>query len=286
MAQPSTCQHQDNGSALMAAGHAKIYLANRFAGIACAVSFLVGYNITSGPGIDCQSWIIVTNTFPMIEFELALTLIVIRVVAIWKCTNMIISLTAAALSAHLGVSLYLLAGIRSFWDPGPNYHGCVTSAPRTRLLMLSVASIAIYAFLLIAMLVGLLRHRPARSFRLWNLLLQQGWIWFALAVVAEVPLLTLVILNINPSYNLLLQKPRVVIASIGTTTMFRVLSRYNRPANRGEQVVDIIRLRGDSNYLSSQATPTSPPPSAQLKVSVHTTTTGFSDIESTQKPEY
>jgi hypothetical protein len=163
-----------------------------------------------------------------------------------------------------------------------------------RLLLMSITTIMLYAFLLVAMLVGLLRYRRARSFRLWNMLNKQGWIWFALAVVAEVPTLVLVLFNINPSYNLLLQIPRVVIASIGTTYMFRALARYKSNARVGP-VVDIIRLRAESNYMSSDVTPTSfptsPPLSAlsppssplppiplsllptPLKVSVHTTTT-------------
>jgi len=39
--------------------------------------------------------------------------------------------------------------------------------------MMSITSIMIYAFLLIAMLAGLLRYRRARSFRLWHMLQQQ-----------------------------------------------------------------------------------------------------------------
>jgi len=263
-----------------------IYLASRFTSIACVVTFLIGLNITSR--IDCQAWITTAFVFPLLELELALVLIVIRVVAIWKCTNTIISLTTTALIVHSGVSLCLLLGIHSFYDPGPNYRGCVVYASRPRLLMMSITTILLYAFLLVAMLVGLLRYRPARSFRLWRMLQKQGWIWFALAVAAEVPTLILVAWDINPSYNLLLQIPRVVIASIGTTFMFRMLARY-KSNSRGKPAVDVIRLRGDSHYLSSDTAPTlasppmSPPPGpiplspAQLKVSVHTTTSDFCD---------
>ncbi|KAI9438148.1 hypothetical protein H4582DRAFT_237216 [Lactarius indigo] len=270
-----------------------VYLASRFTSIACVVSFLVGLNISSP--INCQAWISTAFAFPLLELELVMVLIVVRVIAIWDCSIMIISLTTTALILHSGVSVYLLTGIHSFWDPGPNYKGCVISAPRPRLIMMSVTSIAVYAVLLVAMLVGLLRYRRARSFRLWHMLRQQGWIWFALAVAAEVPTLALVLRNINPSFNLLLQIPRVVIASIGTTAMFRVLSRF-KPSDRGEQVVNIVRLRADSDTGSEAipvspplSPPLSPPPSAgsRLKVSVHTTstTTAFTDPEVGQKQE-
>jgi hypothetical protein len=63
--------------------------------------------------------------------------------------------------------------IHSFYDPGPSYRGCVVYAARTRLLLMSITTIMLYAFLLVAMLVGLLRYRRARSFRLWNMLNKQ-----------------------------------------------------------------------------------------------------------------
>lgn len=60
-------------------------------------------------------------------------------------------------------------------DPGVGYTGCVTRAPRTNLIVMSIATITTYAIFLIAMLVGLLRQRNAREFGLWNMLCQQVW---------------------------------------------------------------------------------------------------------------
>ncbi|KAH9956363.1 hypothetical protein BC827DRAFT_801635 [Russula dissimulans] len=202
-----------------------VYLASRVASMACVVSFLVGLNASSQ--INCQAWVSTAFTFPLLELELALLLIVIRVIAIWKCSSLATCLAAIVLSLHSGVSLHLLTGIHSFFDPGVGYQGCVIYAPRMYLISMSIATITTYALLLIAMLVGLLRQRQARSFGVWNMLFQQGWAWLALAVVTEVPTLFLVLLNMNYSLNVLLQVPRVVIASIGTTTMFRILHNYH-----------------------------------------------------------
>ncbi|KAI9458974.1 hypothetical protein F5148DRAFT_313208 [Russula earlei] len=248
-----------------------VYLASRFTSIACVVSFLVGLNASHQ--IHCQAWISTAFAFPLLELELALVLIVIRVVAIWKRSNVIILFTGITLLLHSSVSLYLLSGIRSFWDPGPDYRGCVTYAPRMHLISMSTATITVYAFLLILMFAGLVRQRPARSFGVWNMLCQQGWIWFALAVAAELPTLFLVLLNINSSLNLLLQIPRVVIASIGTTAMFRALHEY--PGRReAEMFLNIMPLERDSSTRStSSSSPLNP-----LKVSVHTTTIAESSI--------
>jgi len=251
---------------------AKVYLANRFTGIACVVSMLVGLNVLSP--INCEAWIVTSFLFPLLELELSLLLIVIRVVAIWQCSNLIIGLTAITLSVHSGIALHLLAGLRAFWDPGPFFKGCVVHAPRIHLLLMSIATIATYAILLFAMLAGLLRHRQSRSFGVWKMLCQQGWVWFALAVAAEVPTLTLVLLNINPALNLMFQVPRVVIASIGTTTMFRMLYNYSgQKDSEAGLPINIRQLKPDSSVMSASSGSSSP----QLKVSVHTTTDQFID---------
>jgi len=69
----------------------------------------------------------------------------------------------------------------------------------------------------------------------------------------------------------------VVIASIGTTTMFRMLHNY--PGQREAEIpINAVRNRPDSNTSSV-------PSSLQanhVKISVHTTSAGFSD-ENTQK---
>jgi len=147
------------------------------------------------------------------------------------------------------------------------------------LVSMSIATITFYAFLLTAMLVGLLRQRQARSFGVWKMLCQQGWVWFALAVAAEVPTLTLVLLNINPALNLLFQVPRVVIASIGTTAMFRML--YNYPVRREAGIpINILRPVTDSGSVTAASSQ----PINGLKVSVHTITDSFGE-ETTRKEE-
>ncbi|KAH9972510.1 hypothetical protein BJV74DRAFT_953901 [Russula compacta] len=255
-----------------------MYLANRLTSIACVVSFLVGLNVSSR--IDCQAWVSTAFTFPLLELELALLLIVVRVVAIWKCSNLIVYLTAITLSIHSAASLHLLTGIRAFLDPGPDYSGCVTHAPRMHLLIMSFATIAAYAILLTAMLLGLMRQRRAGSFGVWKMLCQQGWIWLAMAVAAEVPTLALVLSNVDPSLNLLLQVPRVVIASIGTTAMFRILHNY--PGQRAAGMpINLLGHRPDSTTTSAS----SAQPLNNLKVAVHTATVRFSEETSTLKEE-
>ncbi|KAI0292220.1 hypothetical protein B0F90DRAFT_285372 [Multifurca ochricompacta] len=255
-----------------------IYLASRFTSIACVVSFLVGLDASSQ--INCQAWISTAFIFPLLEFELALLLIVVRVIAIWKCSNLIIGLTVTVLAAHSGASLLMLTGIRAFWSSSPDYAGCVVRAPFWYLIGMSIATTATYAFLLLAMLIGLLQQRSARPFGVWNMLCQQGWTWFALAVAVEVPTFTLLILNINSSINLILQIPRVVIASIGTTVMFRMLYNYNSGDSRElNRPMNILRLRPDSSTDSASSGLPSPP-FKQLRFSVNaiTTTAGFNEF--------
>ena len=63
--------------------------------------------------------------------------------------------------------------IQAIWNPGPDYKGCVVAAPWMHLISMSISTIAVYAFLLTAMLAGLLRQRQARSFGIWKMLCKQ-----------------------------------------------------------------------------------------------------------------
>jgi len=241
------------------------YLANRVTCVAGVVSTLVGLNVPSQ--INCQAWASTTFAFPLLELEFSLLLIFIRVIAIWERSKLITFLTAIVLSMHWGVTLHLLSGIRAFWNPGVGYTGCVLHTPQMYLVSMSIATIGTYAVLFIAMLVGLLRHRPERSFGIWKMLSLQGWMWLALAVVAEVPTLVIVLLNKSYALNFVLQVPRVVIASIGTTMMFQVLHKYP-----GRQEVRSISggLKCDGSSSMQSASLSSP--CNPVKISVHTFT--------------
>ncbi|KAI0249278.1 hypothetical protein BJV78DRAFT_1228317 [Lactifluus subvellereus] len=256
-----------------------VYLAERLASLACAVSFVVGLNVSSR--INCQAWISISFLFPLVELELALVLIALRVIAIWGCSKSAILLTTMTLSMHSVVSIYLLTGVRAFWDPGPDYYkGCVMYTTRTHLLLMSIMTIIAYTILLVTMLIGLLRHGQARSSGIWTLLFQQGWIWFALAVVAEVPTLALVLANVNRSIHLLLQVPRVVIASLGTTAMFRVL--YTYPKHQ-EAIIPINTLRISADTNTALGSTSHPFTGNDLQISVVTSTTVGCDDVSYQK---
>ncbi|KAI0301398.1 hypothetical protein BC826DRAFT_562903 [Russula brevipes] len=232
-----------------------LYLASRGSSIACVVATMVGINISSH--IDCQAWISTAYVFPLLELELAMLPIVVRVIAIWNRSTPVIALATITLLAHVGASVHLWTGVHSFWDPGVGYKGCVAHAPRMHLVWMSIATIAAYAILLSMVLIGLMRQLQEHSFRIVKILSQQGWAWFAFAVAAEVPILILVVLNYNYSLNLLFQIPRVVIASIGTTAVFRALNNY--PGRR---------------YGSHP-----------FKVTVHTAPSGFTDETTTSNED-
>ncbi|KAH9953968.1 hypothetical protein BGW80DRAFT_448273 [Lactifluus volemus] len=50
------------------------------------------------------------------------------------------------------------------------------------------------------MLLGIMRSSHGSSFGLWHLLYQQCFIWLVLATIADVPLMVLLILDLNGVY--------------------------------------------------------------------------------------
>ncbi|KZV66288.1 hypothetical protein PENSPDRAFT_655000 [Peniophora sp. CONT] len=66
--------------------------------------------------------------------------------------------------------------------------------------------------------------RDARRYRMWHMLWTQGMIYLMIAALAEVPNVTLLILDINPVLNTILGSPETITLALCATRMFRSLN--------------------------------------------------------------
>ncbi|KAI0319100.1 hypothetical protein OF83DRAFT_1112181 [Amylostereum chailletii] len=76
------------------------------------------------------------------------------------------------------------------------------------------------------MFTGLLRHREARNFGVCRFLWNQGLIWIAAAVVAEIAPVVFLGLDLNDAFNLMFQPSEMIILSIAATSMYRGLTNF------------------------------------------------------------
>jgi len=78
--------------------------------------------------------------------------------------------------------------------------------------------------LLLTMLFGLLRPTHRNSTGIWKLLYQQCIIWFALALIAVIPVVAFEFLDLNDAWNEMFVGTALTILSIAASRMYRSLS--------------------------------------------------------------
>ncbi|VDB98212.1 unnamed protein product [Peniophora sp. CBMAI 1063] len=85
---------------------------------------------------------------------------------------------------------------------------------------------------MILLLVGLRVHwREAREHRLWNDLWNQGLLYLLAAALIDIPVVVLVILDVDPIATALSLQLLIIIMPVCTTRMFRFLNKAVRGEN-------------------------------------------------------
>jgi hypothetical protein len=124
------------------------------------------------------------------------------------------------------------------------------------------------------MLAGLLRLRLHGSmFGLGQILWKQGLIWLFLATIAEVPPVVFIGLNLNYSFNLMIQTPALIVMTIAATRMHRSLSEVVHSGH-----VDTNPTRGVCQCITKKGLKpifTVPIPLDQAEKAVHKTSEDY-----------
>ncbi|KZV71911.1 hypothetical protein PENSPDRAFT_377296 [Peniophora sp. CONT] len=150
------------------------------------------------------------------------SLLSIRVGAIWKWDKRVVVLVTLNCLATLACAIYLIVTIDSTYDA--EIHNCTLTSVHNDLYP-AVAVLIGDCTLLALLLVGLRRNwSGARQFRMWHTLWSQGMLYLFLATLVEVPLVGLLIVNLNPVMNTIFVPPEVIILGVGATRMFRSLN--------------------------------------------------------------
>jgi len=196
-----------------------IYLACRNSFLAVCILSLVGVDVTHG--YNCMIWTKSNLLALGLSISLASTLIGMRVVVIWFNDVRIIILVVTSLLATQGCSLYNLIKITGEWNSFPS--ACLVINASVAFASV-VANAACDTILLVAMFVGLCRKHSERG--VWRVLRDQGILWVTLVIIAELPTVVIISLNLSPAINLIIAVPEVFVLVIGVTRLYRALHSY------------------------------------------------------------
>ncbi|KAI0278571.1 hypothetical protein BGY98DRAFT_973449 [Russula aff. rugulosa BPL654] len=246
-----------------------IYSASRLSGLAVIILALVNFFGTSL--INCQAWVTSAWVFAALGgYGLSSILIMLRIFAIWDRSKVITAISAAIWVNNLGFQIAGIVKIRAEWVPAAK--SCaVTNVEISRNFYTNMFVSDI--ILLIIMLAGSLRlRRGGGSFYLSQLLWKQGVIWLVIATAAELPLLLLLVLNVNDSLNMLFLVPSMVTVIIAATRIYRSLIHSTSPPNTHLSEPDSSDLQKTKRLVpNTKDSSVLEIPSNRLEVTVHTT---------------
>jgi len=157
-----------------------------------------------------------------------------------------------------------VAGIRASWSPAEN--NCITRNVDS-IKLYSISLLSTDVVLLLIALVGLFRLRGHGTFSLGRLLWKQGIVWLFLAIIAEVPPVLFLNLNLNDSLSIMFQFPGLIVLAIAATRVYRSLTDF---ISGGTQVTT-DSLRDRLPMPNAMQTPGGPIPLNHMEVAVHTT---------------
>ncbi|VDC06037.1 unnamed protein product [Peniophora sp. CBMAI 1063] len=200
---------------------------------------------------DCRAVYKLLSASGFIGIICSSSLLGIRVGAIWKWDKRVMALVTANCLGALGCAIFLVIKVDSTYEAQLN--NCALTSVHDDLYP-SVAVLIGDCTLLALLLVGLRRNwGGAREFRMWHILWTQGLLYLLLATIVEVPLVALLIVNLNPVMNTILIPPEVIILGIGATRMYRSLNRTVRgDGHHIEHFTNGTSMEGNSATVALQ----------------------------------
>ncbi|KAH9958808.1 hypothetical protein BC827DRAFT_539492 [Russula dissimulans] len=221
----------------------------------------------------CQVAATIKFILGYVAFVAASLLIVLRVIAIWNRKKVIMVTAFGLWLANL--ALLIQGPLRMGTRPILLRRDYVQSTKPN-----IFATITTDILLLLIMLLGLFRMGcdGVGMSGLARFLWKQGVFWLLIAIVAEVPPVVLIILDMNDSLNFMFQPPSVIIMSIAATRMYRSLAGFvygfteaqsGSFQNRSLQVSKTKRISAPRTSLS------------QMQVAVHIPCQDYSESQTT-----
>jgi len=203
-----------------------IYSLTRIATLITVILNMIAMDVVSQP--NCQALATFGFIFAYFSFACSSLLIVLRIIAIWNRNKVVLVLVIIVWGTDVSLLVLGIMKIRSVWDPARDTCGL----PDVKSNIVTIISMFIIdIFLLLVMLAGLFRvgRRGTGVFSLGHLgrlLWKQGVIWLSIAVVAEIPPLVFVCLDLNDVFNMMFVMPSLITMSIAATRIYRSLADF------------------------------------------------------------
>ncbi|KZV76807.1 hypothetical protein PENSPDRAFT_344092 [Peniophora sp. CONT] len=185
--------------------------------------FTLAVQQNGGVTTHCTAFFLTCVLFSYFAIGMASIIIALRVIAIWKHSKMVKALSYGLIATSFALNMRDVSLVRAEYDP--DVDACIPFATY-KFLPNGIGILATDVILVVLMLVGLLRMEEARRSGIAKFLYHQGLLWFVLVVIAEVPTIVFVSLNLNDVLTVMLHPFEVAALSLCATRMYRGLTDY------------------------------------------------------------
>ncbi|VDB92361.1 unnamed protein product [Peniophora sp. CBMAI 1063] len=195
----------------------------------CRLSMLLAFTflilITNGlVTSNCRGPYTAAMFFSYSTVSLASLLIILRISAIWQRQVLIMVVSCVAWLGGVVLNIRDLTLLQATYNE--SFQSCI-SFDASKFAPNTIGILGTDTLLLGLALTGLLRMKEERQYGVARFLYHQGIIWLGVAVLVEVPVVTLSLLNLNDPLILMFQPVELASLGLCATRMFRALTNYS-----------------------------------------------------------
>ncbi|VDB93810.1 unnamed protein product [Peniophora sp. CBMAI 1063] len=200
-----------------------LYLACRLCALAASITLAAPYmHIEKSECTASVKMAAISGVFGVI---LATALLFIRVGVVWRWDKRISAAFVVVHAANVALGVYSTVHIKSSYVVTIDTPSlCAASGFKTANQSGIFAILVTDVGLLCLLLIGLRRWEHAKAMSLWHILWNQGFVYLALSVIVELPLLVFLFLELNDIIAVFFLIPQSLILPIAAARCYRSLT--------------------------------------------------------------
>ncbi|KDQ58545.1 hypothetical protein JAAARDRAFT_34361 [Jaapia argillacea MUCL 33604] len=196
------------------------YFGNRYALLGAMIGIAIALNV-AGP-VNCQALYTFNQVCGNVAIGMASINLSIRTMAVWSQKWYIVGPLIAIILGHWSLLLHGIL-LKAVYIPG---EGCViTSTSNTVLAGTFIYSMA-FDFVVLTLTATKMAFPVGGRSKLFNMIFQDGLIYFIVAFLANLLATIFILLNLNPVMSVIVNVPAAIASTIVATRIVRRLSNF------------------------------------------------------------
>jgi len=198
-----------------------VYFLCRYAIFIAVLGVILALDVTTY--LNCQALYTFNQFFGEVSIGSASSLLMLRTIAVWRRNWWVTAPLLLLCAGQWGILMHAVTTVRASWNT--EAEACVINQAGTIGLDLIYLYTMFFDFVVLVMTVIGLTRLPGRS-TIWNIIFRDGAIYFLVAFGSNSLPAIFVLLNLNPSMNIMFSVPAATASAMVACRSFISLSTY------------------------------------------------------------